>query len=234
MRCIIVDDEKPALDLLESNISRVPFLQLTGRFNNAFLALEFLQQNPVDILFVDIEMPTLTGLEMLSSMKTPVQVVVVTAYEQYAVEGFNLDVTDYLLKPVSFDRFLKACLKCQQLFLQQSGQRPSPVKDQEYIFVHVDYAQVKINFKDIIYIESMRDYIKIVLKSDKPVVSRMSLKSIEAKLSPDDFIRIHKSFIVSASSILSIRKGIVVLQGHELPLSENYREAAAKRLGIIN
>ena len=116
MRCIIVDDEKLATDLMESNVARVPFLQLAGKFNNAYDAISFLQQNPVDLLFLDIEMPGLTGLEMLSGVNMRLQVVIVSAYQQYALAGFNLDVTDYLLKPVSFERFFKACLKCQQHF----------------------------------------------------------------------------------------------------------------------
>src|SRR5687768_13365160 len=117
IRCIIVDDEKLAIDLMESNILRVPFLQLVGKFNNAYDAIGFLQQSPADIIFLDIEMPGLTGLEMLSGLKTQSQVVIVSAYPQYALAGFNLDVTDYLLKPVSFDRFFKACLKCRQQLL---------------------------------------------------------------------------------------------------------------------
>lgn len=230
MRCIIIDDEKPALDLLENNISRIPFLQLVGKFNNPFQALDYLQHHPAEIMFTDIEMPALSGMEMLATMKQQLQVVVVTAYERYAVAGFNLDVTDYLLKPVSFDRFLKACLKCQQQY-QRTGLRPVP-RENNYFFVNVDYAQVKVNCPEVVYIEAMRDYVKIILKNDKPIVTRMSLKSIEAKLDPNEFIRIHKSFIVNTSTIISIRKGLVAIQGHELPLSDNYRDLVIRRLGI--
>jgi len=231
MRCIIVDDEKLAANLMESNVSRVPFLRLVGKFSNAYDAISFLQQSPVDLIFLDIEMPGLTGLEMLSSMNTHLQVVIVSAYQQYALAGFDLDVTDYLLKPVSFERFFKACLKCRQHFNISPYMR-APAPEQHCFFVNVDYAQVKINKKDIIYIEAMRDYVKILVKNEKPVVTRMSLKSVEAKLDPLEFLRIHKSFIVNTAMIASIRKGIVALDGYELPLSENYRDAVVRRLGI--
>ena len=233
MRCIIIDDERLAVDLMENNVSRVPFLQLVGKFSNPYEAVSFMQQNPVDLLFIDIEMPGLTGLEMLSSMKAQLQVVIVSAYQQYALAGFNLDVTDYLLKPVSFERFFKACLKCQQNFnASATGRAPAPELD--YFFVNVDYAQVKINCQEIMYIEAMRDYVKIFFKNEKPVVTRISLKSIEAKLDPGQFLRIHKSFIVNTATILSIRKGVVSLEGYDLPLSENYREAVVRRLRISN
>lgn len=233
MRCIIVDDEKLAVDLMENNISKVPFLQLAAKFTNPYDALNFLREHPVDLLFIDIEMPGLTGLEMLSSIKHQMQVVIVSAYQQYAIAGFNLDVTDYLLKPVSFERFLKACLKCQQNFSAPSKIRTA-VGEDDYFFVSVDYAQIKIRCWQIIYIEAMRDYVKIFLKNEKPVVTRMSLKTIESRLDNNQFLRIHKSFIVNSASITSLRKGFVVVEGSELPLSENYRESIIRRLRISN
>jgi two-component system, LytTR family, response regulator len=231
MRCIIVDDEKLALDLLENNISRIPFLQLVGRFTNPFDALSFLQKNQVDLLFIDIQMPGITGLEMLPGLKDNMQVVIVSAYENFAIDGFNLDVTDYLVKPVPFDRFLKACIKCQERFSYRTSGIAAPA-EKSYFFVNVEYAHVKINFINIIYIEAMRDYIRIVLCDDKPVVTRMSLKAIEEKLDANDFIRVHKSYIVNARMIVSIRKGLVLLASHQVPLSDNYRESVIRKLRI--
>jgi DNA-binding LytR/AlgR family response regulator len=231
MKCIIVDDEKLALDLLENNISRVPFLKLARRFTNPYEALNYLQETQVDLVFIDIQMPGLTGLEILAGIKNKTQVVIVSAYENYAVAGFELDVTDYLLKPVSFERFLKACIRCHERFNFRSNGVPVHA-ERNYFFVNVEYAQVKINFRDIIYIEAMRDYVRIILKDEKPVITRISLKAIEEKLNPSEFLRVHKSYIVNAGKIVSIRKGLVLLQGHDVPLSENYRDAVSRKLHI--
>lgn len=230
MQCVIVDDEKLSLDLLESNISRVPFLKLAGKFQNPYDAIKFLSNQQADILFVDIEMPGLTGLELLNSIKLTSQVVIVTAYEHYALAGFNLNVTDYLLKPVAFDRFLKACVKCQQQ--HEKSNKIDKSEYPEYIFLSVDYSQVKITVEEIAYIESMGDYLKIVNRHKKTFITRMSLKSIMAKLNPDVFLRIQKSFIVNIKDIVSIRRGAVIVQDRELPLSQNFRNTVIEKLDI--
>ncbi|HMF71820.1 MAG TPA: LytTR family DNA-binding domain-containing protein [Flavitalea sp.] len=231
MRCIIVDDEKLALDLLENNISRIPFLKLIGRFTNPFEALGYLQENQVDLIFIDIQMSGITGLEMAAALNSKTQIVFVSAYENYALAGFNLEVTDYLVKPVPYERFLKACIKCHDLFNYRNQGAP-PVLERTYFFVNVEYAQVKINLKSIVLIEAMKDYVKITLTDDKPVITRMSLKAIEEKLDSNEFLRVHKSYIVNASMILRVKKGLVVVQGREIPLSENYKEQVSKKLHL--
>ncbi|NSL90722.1 LytR/AlgR family response regulator transcription factor [Chitinophaga solisilvae] len=225
MRCIAIDDEPLALDLLEDNISKVPYLQLAGKCSNAFEAMEILRQEQVDLIFLDIQMPGLTGLQFLQSLASKPLVILITAYEKYALEGFNLDVTDYLVKPVSLERFIKACNKAQELHqLKTAGKNG---KDQaDFFFVNVDYSLVKIVFTDIIWIEGLKDYVKIHLKNmPRPTVTRMSIKGLEEQLPSSRFIRIHKSYIVSVAAITAIRKTSVFLQDLELPVGETYRDA---------
>ncbi|WP_212006165.1 LytTR family DNA-binding domain-containing protein [Chitinophaga sp. HK235] len=225
MRCIAIDDEPLALDLLEDNISMVPYLQLIAKCNNAFEAMEVLRTQQADLIFLDIQMPGLTGLQFLQSMSSKPLVILITAYEKYALEGFNLDVTDYLVKPVSLERFIKACNKAHELFqLKAAGKTGREQSD--FFFVNVDYSLFKIVFSDIIWIEGLKDYVKIHLKSsNKPVVTRMSIKGLEEQLPPTKFIRVHKSYIVSVAAITAIRKNSVFLEETELPVGDTYRDA---------
>src|SRR3989337_1297321 len=174
MRCIIVDDEPLVRELLEDNLSQVPFLQLVKSCKTALEALETLQESPIDLIVLDIQMPRLNGLQFLQSLDHPPLIIMVTAYEKYAVESFNLQVADYILKPFSFDRFLKACNRAAELFrLKNSGMSSEKSND---FFVNVEYTLVKIVAADIEYVESLKDYIKIYLSSTtKPVLTRMSL-----------------------------------------------------------
>ncbi len=227
IRCIAIDDEPLALELLEDNISKVPFLKLVAVCDNAIEAMKIMQGQDIDLLFLDIQMPGLTGLQFIQSMQAPPMIILITAYEKYALEGFNLDVTDYLVKPVSLDRFVKACNKAKQLFdLKKQQKIPISSSQQGYFFVNVDYSLLKINFSDIIYIEGLKDYIKIHLKSSKhPVVTRMPVKTIDEQLPSTQFIRIHKSYIVSVAFITTIRKSSVFIDDLELPVSDSYRDA---------
>ena len=225
MRCIAIDDEPLALDLLEDNISMVPYLQLVAKCNNAFEAMEVLRQQPVDLLFLDIQMPGLTGLQFLQSMATKPLVILITAYEKYALEGFNLDVTDYLVKPVSLERFIKACNKAHEQYQLKAAGKAG--KDQAgFFFVNVDYSLFKIVFADIMWIEGLKDYVKIHLKnSTKPVITRMSIKSLEEQLPSSGFIRVHKSYIIAVAAITTIRKNSVFLDETELPVGDTYRDS---------
>ena len=234
IRCLAVDDEPLALELLEDNISKVPFLQLVAACDSVMDAMKIMQNESIDLIFLDIQMPGLTGLQFIESMTEKPIIILITAYKQYALESYNLDVTDYLVKPVSLDRFIKACNKANQLFElksnKKSGKIPSITPD--YFFVNADYSMIKINFSDIIYIEGLKDYLKIHLKSaPHPVVTRMPMKTIEEELPASQFIRIHKSYIVSVSFITAIRKSSVFVDSLELPLGDTYRDAVIALTG---
>jgi DNA-binding LytR/AlgR family response regulator len=236
IRCIAVDDEPLALELLEDNISKVPFLQLMAACDSVTDAMKVMEKETIDLIFLDIQMPGLTGLQFIESMTEKPMIILITAYKQYALESYNLDVTDYLVKPVSLDRFIKACNKAKQLFELKSSQKNNgSSKDiPDYIFVNADYSLVKINFSDIIYIEGLKDYIKIHLKSAQhPVVTRMPMKTIEEQLPPSQFMRIHKSYIVSVAYITAIRKSSVFVGSLELPLSDTYRDAVSAITGKL-
>ncbi|MGC4100813.1 LytR/AlgR family response regulator transcription factor [Ferruginibacter sp.] len=229
IRCIAIDDEPLALELLQDNISKVPFLQLVAACDNAMEALQVMEQQPVDLVFLDIQMPGLTGLQLIQSMTVKPMFILITAYEKYALEGFNLSVVDYLVKPVALDRFIKACYKAKELFeLKSAATENENVAPAEYFFVNVEYSLVKITIADIVYIEGLKDYIKIHLKSSsKPVVTRMPMKTIEEQLPARQFIRIHKSYIVAIAFITSVRKTSVFIDTTELPVSDHYRDAIA-------
>lgn len=232
MQCIAVDDEKLVLDLLVDNIQKVPFLKLVARCKNAMEAADILHKERVDLIFLDIQMPGLNGLQFVHSLQRPPMIIFVTAYKEHALEGFNLDAVDYLMKPVSFERFLKACNKANELFQlrQQDVQKPA---SPDYFFVYVEYKQVKVTIGEIIYIEAMKDYIKIFLTSSvKPVITKMSMKAIEERLIDHRFLRIHKSYIVSADKITSVKRDLVSLGSIELPLSETYKSAVDKMLSL--
>lgn len=224
MTCVAVDDEPLALDLLEDNIKKIPFLKLVKKCSNALEANTFMQTQNVDLIFLDIQMPGITGIQFLQGLsKNPPLVIFITAYEKYALEGYNLDVIDYLLKPVSFERFLKAVNKAYDKFNAQKA--PVVQASATYLFVNSEYNLVRIDFSDIAYIEGLKDYVKIfLLSSQRPVITRMSMKSLEEKLPADQFVRVHKSFIVSLNKITSIRKGRISLLKAQIPISEHYKD----------
>ena len=234
IRCIAVDDEPLALELLEDNISKVPFLQLIAKCNNAFEAMTILEQEPVDLIFLDIQMPGLTGTQFIQSMTQKPMVILITAYDNYALEGFNLDVVDYLLKPVSLERFIKACNKARELHqLKSAALSPVSGPAQDYFFVNVDYSLLKVMFADIMWIEGLKDYVKIHLKSSsKPIITRISMKSIEEQLPSSKFIRVHKSFIVSKDHITAIRKTSLFIGPIEITVSDTYRDVLADLLKL--
>jgi DNA-binding LytR/AlgR family response regulator len=226
---MIVDDEPLVRELLEDNISQVPFLELVNSCKTALEALKVLQEKEIDLIFLDIQMPRLNGLQFLQSLDHPPLVIMVTAYDKYAVEGFNLQTVDYLLKPFSFDRFLKACNRAAELFrMKNSTATSEPAKSNDF-FVNVEYTLVKIVASDILYIEGLKDYIKIYLSSKpKPVLTRMSLRAIEAKLPVDGFIRTHRSFLVAISKITKIKRDFVCVGSIEIPISETFRENVSR------
>ena len=235
IRCIAIDDEALALDLIEDNIRKVPFLELVKRCKSAFEAMELLQNEKIDILFLDIQMPDITGIQFLKSLQNKPLVIFTTAYEKYALEGFELDVIDYLLKPFSFDRFLKAVTKARDyLHLKEAATSQETTNENkstaDFIFVKADYKLVKIDFNEILYIEGLKDYIKIYT-GGKPVLTLMSLKSLEEKLPPEDFVRVHRSYIVAVKKIQFIQRNFIHIGDKEIPISNNYKE---QLLTIIN
>jgi two-component system, LytTR family, response regulator len=224
LRCIAIDDEELALELLEDNITKVPFLELVAACSNPMEALRIMQGQSVDLVFVDIQMPGLNGLQFIQSSPQQCMFILITAYEKYALDGYNLNVVDYLLKPVELNRFIQACNKANELYQLKQKPKQESVQ-QDYFFVNVEYSLHKVEKADITYIEGLKDYIKIHLKSSpKPVITRMSLKAVEEQLPSQQFVRIHKSFIVAVAAITSIRKSSVFIQDMELPISDNFRD----------
>jgi DNA-binding LytR/AlgR family response regulator len=230
LRCIAIDDEPLALELLEDNIAKVPYLELVASCANPIEAMQVLQQQAVDLIFLDIQMPGLTGIQFIQSLAHKPMFILITAYEKYALDGYTLDVVDYLVKPVSLERFIKACNKAWELHGLKTRQSPAVVaaaKESipEYLFVNVEYSLVKLVIANIMWVEGLKDYIKIHLHGAKPVVTRMNMKTIEDQLPQSKFLRIHKSYIVSVDYITAIRKSSVFIDNMELPVGENYRDA---------
>jgi len=236
LQCIAVDDEPLALNLLEDNISKLPYLKLVAKCSDAFEATRVLQEHSIDLIFIDIQMPGLTGLQFIKSLAQKPMVIVISAYKQYALDSYDLDVVDYLVKPVALDRFMKACNKAKELHeLKSSRNKIENRQPADFFFLNVDYSQVKIMFNDIMWIEGLRDYIKIHLKNtNKPLVIRSAVKAIESELPASKFIRIHKSYIISIDSITAIRKNSVFIKDLELPVGETYRDVISQLTGKSN
>ena len=232
LRCLAIDDEPLALELLEDNISKVPFLHLVASCSNPLEAMKVLQQETIDLIFLDIQMPGLTGLQFIQSITEKPMFILITAYEKYALEGFNLDVVDYLVKPVSLDRFIKACNKARELHQLKTGKEKGESNNAAYFFINVDYSLVKIVFADIMWIEGFKDYLKIHLKStSKPIVARLTMKSIEEQLPASMFLRVQKSFIVSKEHITAVRKNSVFINDIEIPVGDNYKDTITALTG---
>jgi DNA-binding LytR/AlgR family response regulator len=233
IRCIAVDDETPALDILEDNISRVPFLQLVKKCKNAFQAKDVLRQEKIDLMFLDIEMPGLTGLRLLENLENKPMVIFITAYRQYAADGYDLDVLDYLVKPVSFERFLKAAnkaLEYQRLRQREKGSSPNYP---DYIFIQSEYKLTKLFIHEILYVEGLGNYVKIYSAgASRPLISKLSMKAIGEKLPPGKHCRVHKSFIVMMDKITSVCNDSIVIGTMEIPLSRSYRDEFFKLIHI--
>lgn len=235
LRCIAVDDESLARKLLEENIRQIPFLELVKTCRNAFEAMEVLQSESIDLIFLDIQMPGLLGTKFLASLPNKPLAIFVTAYSNYAVESYELNVVDYLMKPVSMERFTKAAYKALEAFQHQQQSTPAipPVSETtpDSFFVNVEYALVKIPVQAVTHVESMRDYVKIFLTTQaKPVLTRSSLKAIGEKLPAEGFMRVHKSYIVNLDKIEAIRSHQIQIGKFEIPVSEANMEELLKRL----
>ena len=221
IKCIIVEDEPLAVKVLKDYISQVPFLHLQNSFKDALLATEWLHENTTDLIFLDIHLPRLKGMAFLKTLTLPPAVIITTAYHQYAVEGFTLNVIDYLLKPIEFERFLIAVNKVQRALPQQKGSEEQPAKD--FIFLTIQKKKVKILFSEIVYVESQREYIKIVTTKGE-YLSKMSTHEIEELLPEHLFKRVHRSFIISVNKIESYTAEAVEVNGISIPIGRGYKE----------
>lgn len=230
LNCITVDDEPLALNLVSAFVEQTPFLQLQGRFGNAVQALQALHAETIHLIFLDIQMPDLNGMELArvisqSGASVQTRIVFTTAYNQFAIEGYKVDALDYLLKPFGYDEFLRAAAKARKYFetLQDQG---NGEEFENYMFVKSDYKHIRVDFDSVTFIESVKDYVKIHLAgSQSPVVTLSSLKSIEEKLPPTRFLRIHRSFIVAVSKVDSVSKSAVQVGAAEIPVGELYKDA---------
>ena len=228
LKCLAIDDEPLALELLEDNIRQLSFLELAGKCSNAMEAMKIMQQQEIDLIFLDIQMPGLTGLQFIQSMKIRPLIILVTAYEKFALDGFNLDVVDYLVKPVALERFIKASNKALDIYRINHHLSIPKESVPEYFFINVDYKMLKVEFNDIVWVEGFKDYLKMHLKSSSsPLVVRMSMKNMEKQLPPLYFIRIHKSYILSKKAITAVRKNSVYIDSLELPVGDMYKEQVA-------
>src|SRR5687767_4667605 len=219
IKCIIVEDEPLAAKVLTDYIVQVPFLEFRGTFKDAILASDYLRDHTVDLIFLDIHLPKLKGMAFLKTLTHPPAVIITTAYHQYAVEGFSMNVTDYLLKPIEFERFLVAVNKVKTA----QGEKHKATEEKDFIFLNVQKKKVKILFSEIVYIESQREYIKIVT-TKKEYISKMSTHEIEAFLPANLFKRIHRSYIVSMSKIESYTAEMVEVNGVSIPIGRGYRD----------
>ena len=225
LRCLIVDDEPLAQEIIENYISRVRELTLVKKCDDAMQAFEILRKEKIDLIFLDIQMPVIDGLGFLKSIKNAPGVIITTAFPQHALESYDFDVIDYLMKPVSFERFLKAVHKV--LDLKKVAQSESVSTSPEYLFLKVDSKLVRVNFSDILYIEGMKDYLKVFLK-DKFLVVHMTMKKLEELIPAQQFVRVHKSYIISLPSIKSIVGNYIELSDKQIPIGANYKDELIK------
>jgi two-component system, LytTR family, response regulator len=227
IKCIAIDDEPISLEVIKQYVCQIPVVDLTKVFTDAIQALNFLKTHPTDLILLDIQMPDISGLQLIKSLPEKPNFIFTTAYSEYAVKGFELEAIDYLVKPFTFERFMTAILKVKKILDQKPG-IVNPLR--EHIFVKSEYYSVKINLDEILYIEGLDDYIKIYIQNSKPVLSLMSLKSIFEKLPKNQFMRVHRSFIVPLRSIHSIRNRKIYLDQREIPIGETYQESVKEWL----
>jgi DNA-binding LytR/AlgR family response regulator len=231
MKCIIVDDEPLAIEIMESYVGKVEQLRLEGTFRNAVSAFTFLQQHQVDLIFLDIQMPKLSGIDFLKTLKNPPKVIFTTAFRDYALDGFELEVADYLLKPIPFDRFLKAVGKVlHQPVPQSSSTSAKTDPNDNYVYFKVDKKMIKVRMSEILFIESIKDYVK-VKTSDKEIVTQQKISYLEESLPKENFLRIHRSFIVNREKIDAYSATDMEVGKFHIPIGRNYKNDVMRLLG---
>lgn len=236
LKCLVVDDEPLGRNLMVENVNLIPFLELVGTAKNAFEAMEIMEQTEVDLIFLDIQMPGMTGTKFVESLTIKPMVIFVTAYEEFAVESYNLEVIDYLMKPVSFERFAKATNKAYERHsLSLAAKEGKTISEEiDYMFVNVEYSLVKISFDTITHIEGLKDYIKIYINTAvHPILTKSTLKGIEEKLPSGKFLRVQKSFIVNLDKIESIRNHRITIGKYEIPVSDTNMESLLEAIKYI-
>ncbi len=228
-KCLLVDDEPLAIEVLQKHIETVEQLEVVGQCNNAFKAMEFLQKNPVDLMFLDIHMPKLSGTSFVRTLQSPPKVIFTTAYKEYAIDAFELDAVDYLLKPISLERFLRAVNKLTQTtFTHPEEMAAVPEISGGFIYFRADRKMIKLFYDEILYIESVKDYIKIFREGNMPLLVKQSITATEEMLPPHLFIRVHRSFIVSVSKISAFTSNDVEIQKTEIPIGRMYKPSLLK------
>ncbi|MDR0792605.1 MAG: LytTR family DNA-binding domain-containing protein [Chitinophagaceae bacterium] len=233
INCIVVDDERPARVLIESYISKLPYINLISSCADAMEAIEILQTNRVDLIISDIQMPQITGIEFIKSLNIPPPFIIfITAHKDFAIESYDLNAVDYLLKPVSFDRFLKAIMKVREFSNKRLPHNESAIHSLlPYIFLKDGNTLVKVILKEILYIEGSKDFVKVVMKN-KNIVPYIKMMAIEEMLPPDLFLRIHKSYILNISAIATITGNLVrIINGDEIPVAKQYRQILNEKIG---
>jgi two-component system LytT family response regulator len=237
MKCVIIDDEPLAVELLVEFVGRVDSLELVTTFTNAIDAISIINQSNIDLIFLDIEMPHFSGIDFINAIEKKPLIIFTTAYSDYAVEGFNLGAVDYLVKPIPFNRFLKSVLRAQQIFNPQNTPAGNPIIsipeiEHDFMFVRAEYENVKLNFEDILYIEGLKDYVKIYTTDNKYTLTLISLIKLENLLSSKGFARIHRSYIINIKHVKSIQKKKVLIAEKRIPISESYKTAFFERINL--
>lgn len=224
INCIAIDDEPLALKQIASYVNKTPFLELKESFESPLEALTYLQENSIDLIFVDINMPDLNGVDFVKSLKNPPKIIFTTAYSEYALEGFKVDALDYLLKPIDYASFLKAANKAKEWFNLKQNSSEEIKSNDDYLFIKSEYKIVRIKLEDVTYIEGMREYIRIHLTNEKPIMTLLSMKAMEAQLANKNFMRVHRSFIVNLHKITTIERNRIVFDKVYIPVSEQHKE----------
>lgn len=231
IRCLVVDDEPMALSLIESYAQRTPFLQLRSACSNAFEALEILENENIDLVFLDIQMPELSGLELSKTLSKETRVIFTTAFDQYALDGFKADALDYLLKPFNFEEFYQAALRAKEWFSlvrQQAAEKTTPA----FLFVKANYKQIKIQLSRVRYIEGLKDYVKIYLSdTTRPILTKITLKTLEQQLPEQLFMRVHRSYIIGLEHIDSLERGQVIIGNERITVADQYKENFQEYIG---
>src|SRR6476659_3045606 len=231
LKCLVIDDEPLAQDLIENYLKNFSFIKLIAKCDNALIALEWIRKQKIDLIFLDVSMPFLSGIDFVRTLRNPPDIILTTAHKEFAVESYELNVLDYLLKPISFERFLKAINKLNIDTSEIIKPGTIDIKNDAFIYVKSEKKNVKILLKDILFIESLKDYIKIHT-IDKTILTQVSISAIEQRL-PDNFLRIHRSFIVAKDKITAYTQHDIEIGKHQIPIGRNYKAVASQNFNLL-